>query len=67
MLQSFGLPDACRLLALALDVARGLAYLHSRRPALVHRDVKPANFLVDRAWKVKVCDFGLASNTTKQV
>ncbi len=39
----------------AQDAARALAYLHSRKPAVVHRDVKPANFLVDRAWRVKAC------------
>jgi len=30
------------------------------------RDIKPANFLVDRAWRVKICDFGLASNNRSQ-
>jgi serine/threonine protein kinase len=30
------------------DVARALQYLHGRRPAVVHRDVKPPNFLVVR-------------------
>ena len=26
------------------------------------RDLKPHNLLLDRAWKVKLCDFGLAGN-----
>ena len=34
---------------------QAFAILHS-----AYRDVKPSNILVDRAWKVKVCDFGLA-------
>jgi serine/threonine protein kinase len=45
--------------------ATGLAYLHGLEPAIVHRDVKPSNLLVDvdedrGAWMVKVADFGFA-------
>lgn len=31
---------------IALDFARGLAYLHSRRLPIVHRDLKPANLMI---------------------
>lgn len=55
--------DKKRVVALALDIARAFQYLHSRKPSIIHRDIKPGNFLVDRAWRVKVCDFGLASST----
>jgi serine/threonine protein kinase len=34
------------LLNLFMSVMRALVYLHSRTPAVVHRDVKPANLLV---------------------
>lgn len=44
----------------ALDAARGMAYLHLRTPAIIHRDLKSHNLLVDENWKVKVCDFGLS-------
>ena len=52
--------DARRRLQMALDIARGMNYLHSSRPAIVHRDLKSPNLLVDRDWTVKVCDFGLS-------
>lgn len=45
---------------IALDAARGMAYLHLRTPAIIHRDLKSHNLLVDSSWKVKVCDFGLS-------
>lgn len=48
---------------MAIDMVRGLRYLHSRKPAVIHRDLKPSNILIDRSWKVKLCDFGLAAST----
>ncbi|CAI5460829.1 unnamed protein product [Closterium sp. Yama58-4] len=43
-------------LAVLVDVADGLSFLHSRR--IVHRDVKPANVLLDADMRAKVADFG---------
>ncbi|XP_052732379.1 probable serine/threonine-protein kinase SIS8 isoform X2 [Vigna angularis] len=40
--------------------ARGMNYLHSSTPVIVHRDLKSPNLLVDKNWVVKVCDFGLS-------
>lgn len=45
----------------ALDTARGMAYLHGRRPeAIIHRDLKPENLLLDQNGNVKITDFGLS-------
>ncbi len=41
-----------------LQTVRGLAAAHER--GIVHRDVKPANLMLDTNDKVKVTDFGLA-------
>lgn len=44
----------------AISVARGMAYLHSRSPPLLHLDLKSPNVLVDNRWRVKIADFGLS-------
>lgn len=45
---------------MALDIARGMNYLHHLNPPIVHRDLKSSNLLVDKNWTVKVADFGLS-------
>lgn len=54
-----------QIVSLALDVARGLNYIHCNQPPIVHRDVKSDNVLVkkrsDNSWMAKVSDFGAAN------
>ena len=47
-------------LQMATDCARGMSYLHSRSPPIVHHDLKPANLLVDSKWNLKISDFGMS-------
>ncbi|KAI7754080.1 hypothetical protein M8C21_009595 [Ambrosia artemisiifolia] len=46
------------VIQIALDLARGLSYLHSQK--IVHRDVKTENMLLDKTRTVKIADFGVA-------
>ena len=50
---------------IALDVARGLNYLHQKRPIpILHRDISSANVLLWRQgtqWRAKVSDYGTAN------
>ncbi|TKY58681.1 LysM domain receptor kinase 3 [Spatholobus suberectus] len=46
---------------IALDVAKGLEYIHDYTKAqYVHRDIKTSNILLDNKLRAKVGDFGLA-------
>lgn len=46
---------------IALDAARGLAYLHEdSQPCVIHRDFKASNILLENNFLAKVSDFGLA-------
>jgi Leucine-rich repeat (LRR) protein len=46
---------------IALDAAEGLSYLHHDCvPAIVHRDVKSNNILIDGEFNARVADFGVA-------
>ncbi|XP_027342460.1 receptor-like kinase TMK3 [Abrus precatorius] len=47
-------------LAIALDVARGIEYLHSlARQTFIHRDLKSSNILLGDDFRAEVSDFGL--------
>lgn len=42
------------------DVALGLAHLHGRNPAIIHRDLTARNVLLNNNMQAKVADFGVA-------
>ena len=50
-------------ITIALDVARGVEYLHSlAQQSFIHRDLKPSNILLGDDMRAKVADFGLVKN-----
>ncbi|KAK9070216.1 hypothetical protein SSX86_010616 [Deinandra increscens subsp. villosa] len=54
-----------RRMHMALDVAKGVNYLHCLSPPILHWDLKSPNLLVDKNWTVKLCDFGLSRFKTE--
>ena len=51
--------------SLALDIAKGLNYLHLHKPSpIIHRDISSANVLLwrrDESWRAKLSDYGAAN------
>jgi hypothetical protein len=55
--------SASHRLVIAMDAAAGLAYLHSasnEKPAILHRDIKSSNILLDADNRARISDVGLA-------
>ncbi|XP_047976156.1 serine/threonine-protein kinase STY46-like isoform X2 [Salvia hispanica] len=53
-----GVPKLPATLKVAIDVTRGMSYLHQNN--IIHRDLKAANLLMDDNKVVKIADFGVA-------
>ena len=47
-------------LSMLLDVSRGLWYLHTHHPPIVHRDLSPNNILLTSQFVAKISDLGVA-------
>ncbi|XBI97005.1 hypothetical protein VPH35_033216 [Triticum aestivum] len=49
-------------------IASGLEYLHNNcAKAVMHRDIKPGNVMLDRDSNAKLCDFGLVTQLTHAI
>jgi len=57
--ERFTIPEAIRIIKAA---AEALAYAHHRN--MIHRDVKPANLMLDEDHRVVLTDFGIAKIVT---
>ncbi|HLA05898.1 MAG TPA: serine/threonine-protein kinase [Anaerolineales bacterium] len=53
-------PATEEILDWAVTLCDVLAYLHSRKPAIIHRDVEPSNIILANNDRVLLVDFGFA-------
>ncbi len=50
----------------AKELCDALGYLHSRKPAIIYRDMKPANIMLKPDGGLKLIDFGIAREYKEQ-
>ncbi|KAL2614168.1 hypothetical protein R1flu_025860 [Riccia fluitans] len=60
VLKEKGPLPAATIVNYALDIARGVTYLHNGPNTIIHRDLKPRNVLIGESNQLKVGDFGLS-------
>ena len=63
--QNERLPES-QVLGYAIQLCDVLYYLHSQQPAILHRDVKPANIRLTPQGRIKLVDFGLLKQGGQQ-
>lgn len=59
-LEEFGAQKQSDVIDWAKQLCDVLGYLHSREPAIIYRDMKPANVMLKHDGKVTLIDFGTA-------
>lgn len=47
-------------LNIIFQIAKGLNYMHTLNPPIMHRDIKPLNIFIGSDLIAKIGDFGLA-------
>ena len=48
------------LLSIGTQLCDVLTYLHTRKPPIIHRDIKPQNVIINGENKIRLIDFGIA-------
>lgn len=66
ILDEYGAQPEGLVISWAMQLADALGYLHSQKPPVIYRDMKPANVMLKPEGNLKVIDFGIAREYKEQ-
>lgn len=66
ILLEYGAQPEKLVLTWAMQLCDALGYLHSQKPPIIYRDMKPANVMLKPEGNLKVIDFGIAREYKEQ-
>lgn len=66
ILNEYGAQPEELVIGWAKQLCDALAYLHSQKPSIIYRDMKPANVMLKPEGNIKIIDFGIAREYKEQ-
>ena len=66
VLESYGAQPEELVIGWAKQLCDALTYLHSQKPPIIYRDMKPANVMLKPEGNIKIIDFGIAREYKEQ-
>jgi Serine/threonine protein kinase len=60
ILNEYGAQPEETVIGWAMQLCDALAYLHSQKPPIIYRDMKPSNIMLKPEGNIKIIDFGIA-------
>lgn len=66
ILNEYGAQSEELVIGWAKQLCDALAYLHSQKPSIIYRDMKPANVMLKPEGNIKIIDFGIAREYKEQ-
>lgn len=66
ILNEYGAQSEERVIGWAKQLCDALGYLHSQKPPIIYRDMKPANVMLKPEGNIKIIDFGIAREYKEQ-
>lgn len=66
ILKEYGVQAEDRVIDWAKQICDALSYLHSQKPPIIYRDMKPANVMLKPEGNIKIIDFGIAREYKEQ-